>query len=168
MEEQETVEVVEEERKDPDTQPEEAEVETDQEDAEALKAALAAKERHIAELEGQAADLEQRVREQEALRQEAEEKLASVQEALVQAVARYRSVLLTSAPEAPEAMVQGETVDELDESFAQAKELVQHIKDRVEASLARERVPVGSPTRSGLDFSSLSPREKILNALSQR
>ena len=63
MEEQETVEVVEEERKDPDTQPEEAEVETDQEDAEALKAALAAKERHIAELEGQAADLEQRVQE---------------------------------------------------------------------------------------------------------
>lgn len=121
MEEQDTQVEAEEERKDPDTQPEEA-----------------------------------------------EEKLASVQEALVQAVARYRSVLLTSAPEAPEAMVQGETVDEVDESFAQAKELVQHIKDRVEASLARERVPVGSPTRSGLDFSSLSPREKILTALSQR
>lgn len=168
MEEQDTQVEAEEERKDPDTQPQEVEAEPNPEDAEALKAALAAKERQVAELEGQAADLEQRFQEQEALRQEAEEKLASVQEALVQAVARYRSVLLTSAPEAPEAMVQGETVDEVDESFAQAKELVQHIKDRVEASLARERVPVGSPTRSGLDFSSLSPREKILNALSQR
>ena len=157
MEEQDTVEVVEVEQKDIDTQPEETEAESDQEDPEALKAALDGKERQVAELEDKLADLEQRLQEQEGLYQEAEDKLVSVQEALVQTVARYRSVLLASAPEAPEAMVQGETVDEVDESFAQAKELVQHIKDRVEASLARERVPADSPTRSGLDF--LAPGE---------
>ena len=141
---------------------------TEETEVEALKAALESKEEHIAELESRVAEMEQRAQEQEAQLQEAEGHLAAAQEQLTQAVERYRSVLLASAPEMPEGLVQGDTVEEVDASFAQAKELVQSIRDRVEASTARERVPAGSPTRTGLDYSSLSPREKIAYALTRR
>ena len=56
---------------------------------------------------------------------------------------------------------------EVEGSFAQAKEVVQRIRDRLEASIARERVPAGSPPLGGVDFLSLSSREKIFHALSQ-
>ena len=150
-----------------DDQPEGAQ-EPGETEVEVLKAALGSREERIAELESRVAEMDQRAQEQEARVQEAEGHLAGVREQLTQAVERYRSTLLASAPEVPEGLVHGATVEEADASFAQAKELVQSIRGRVEASMARERVPVGSPTRTGLDFSSLSPREKIAYALTRR
>ena len=137
-------------------------------DAETADVDIEAKELRIAELEGQVAELEERVQGQEAQRQETESQLSAFQEQLTQAVDRYRSSLLASAPEVPEGLVQGNTVEEVDASFGQANELTQRIRDRVEASMARERVPTGSPTRTGADLSSLSSREKIAHALAHR
>ena len=157
----------EEESNEVDTRPE-GDVEPEETELEALKAALQSKEERIAELEAQVMTLEQHVQEQQALSQQAEEQLAVIQEELAQAVERYRRVLLASAPEVPEGLVQGDTVAKIEEAFAQAREMVERIRDRIEAKLARERVPAGSPIRSGPDLSSLSPREKIAHALTRR
>ena len=83
-------------------------------------------------------------------------------------MSRYRALLLTSTPEAPESMVGGETVDEVDHSFAEAKALVQRVRRDVEEKLAKERLPAGSPTRGPASFSSLSSIEKIRAALSDQ
>ena len=118
-------------------------------------------------LEGRVAELEKRLESEEGLRREGEEKLSGVQKALAQAVSRYRSQLLASTPDAPESMVQGETVDEIDESFAKAKQLVEKVRRGVEERMAHGRLPAGAPPRTGLDFSSLSSLEKIRKALSR-
>ena len=120
-----------------------------------------------AALENLVTELEKRLESEEELRREGEEKLSGVQKALAQAVSRYRSNLLAEMPEAPESMVHGQTVDEIDESFAKAKELVERVRRGVEERMAHGRLPAGSPARSGADFSSLSPLDKIRSALSR-
>jgi hypothetical protein len=137
-------------------------------ESESLKVALEVKDQRIAELEAQASVLEQRAQDQEVRLREAEGRLVAAQEQLSQTVARYRNTLLASSGEVPEGLVHGETADEVDASFAQAKEVVRRIRERVEAKLARERVPAGAPTRTGVDLASLSSREKIAYALSRR
>ena len=117
-------------------------------------------------LEGRVAELEQQLEQAESQRSEGEEQLSTTQKALAEAVSRYRALLLTSTPEAPESMVIGETVDEVDHSFAEAKALVQRVRRDVEERLAKERLPAGSPTRGPASFSSLSSMEKIRAALS--
>ena len=117
-------------------------------------------------LEGRIAELEQQLEQVEAQRREGEEKLSATQKSLAEAVSSYRALLLASTPEAPESMVVGETVDEVDRSFAEAKALVQRVRREVEEKLAKERLPAGSPTRGPANFSSLSSIDKIRTALS--
>ena len=116
--------------------------------------------------EGRVAELQQQLEQAETRRIENEERLVAAQKSLAEAVSRYRTMLLESTPEAPEAMVVGETVDEVDRSFAEAKALVERVRREVEEKLAKERLPAGSPTRGGADFSALTPIEKIRSALS--
>ena len=82
-----------------------------------------------------------------------------------EAVSRYRAMLLQSMPEAPESMVLGETVDEVDRSFADARALVERVRREVEEKLSKERLPAGSPTRGPANFAALTPLEKIRSAL---
>ena len=118
-------------------------------------------------LEGRVAELEKQLEQSETQRNESEEKLSTARKSLAEAVSRYRTMLLESMPEAPESMVIGETVDEVDRSFNEAKALVRKVRREVEEKLAKERLPAGSPTRSPADFSSLTPIEKIRSALSK-
>ena len=87
------------------------------------------------------AELEQKLERAETQRREGEEQLSTTQKSLAEAVYRYRALLLESTPEAPESMVVGETVDEVDRSFAEAKALVQRVRRDVEEKLAKERLP---------------------------
>ena len=118
-------------------------------------------------LEGRVTELEQQLEQSETQRQETEERLATTQKSLAEAVSRYRAMLLESMPEAPESMIVGETVDEVDRSFAEARALVERVKREVEEKLAKERLPAGSPTRGPASFSALTPMEKIRSALTQ-
>ena len=113
------------------------------------------------------AELEKQLEQSETQRNESEEKLSTARKSLAEAVSRYRTILLESMPEAPESMVIGETVDEVDRSFNEAKALVRKVRREVEEKLAKERLPAGSPTRSPADFSALTPMEKIRSALSK-
>ncbi len=128
---------------------------------EELQAELVAREKRIADLEAVSSETAQ-------ARKLVEERLSGMQQQLDAALAKYRGVLLASSPDVPESMVQGWTVDEMERTFVQAQEVVQRMKDRLEASQTKQRVPAGSPPRAGHDLSSLSPREKILHALRAR
>ncbi len=124
------------------------------------------REAELARLQQQVASLEARLQQEESQSRERGSSLAGAQESLAEAVSRYRGALLASAPETPESLVQGATIQEVDDSFAGAKELARQIRERVEAELAQERTPAGAPPRTPPDPSALSPREKILSGLS--
>ncbi len=90
-----------------------------------------------------------------------------MKEQLGATVGRYREMALAKAPEVPEELVKGETVEEIDASLAAAQALVERVKKQMEARAAAERVPTGAPARTPPDLSALSPREKIAYALSK-
>ena len=97
-----------------------------------------------------------------------EEELSSLREELSKALNSYRETLLEKAPEVPEELVKGETVEEMDASFAAAREMVERVRGRLEAKAQMERVPTGAPARTSPDLSSLSPMEKIAHGLSRK
>ncbi len=130
-------------------------------EVEGLRQVLLDKERLLASLEeelerGEAEN--RRLRDEvERLRDEGERAQALAQDAL----ARYRERLLASAPEVPEEMVKGQTVEELHSSLANAQDLVERVRRQLLAQSAAQRVPSGAPIRRGPDLSTLSPAEKI-------
>lgn len=97
-----------------------------------------------------------------------EEESGTLREDLAAALQKYRASLLASAPEVPEEMVQGDTIQELEKAFARARGVVERVRNELEAKASRERVPPGAPARSAPDLSSLSPQEKIAYGLSKR
>ena len=123
-------------------------------------------EEETAKLEGRVVDLERHLEQAEAARREGEERLSATRKSLAEAISRYRGLLLESTPEVPESMVVGETVDEVDRSFAEASALVQQVRRDVEEKLTKERLPAGSPARGAANFAALTPMEKIRSALS--
>lgn len=145
---------------------------------EALEEARGQAERHretageqggrIVELEGRLAGLEAAAQEREQAQAAREEEAAGLREQLVAGVVKYRGLLLATAPEVPEELVKGETMEEVETSLAAAREMVEGIKRRLEAKLVTERIPVGAPVRAAPDVSALSPREKIALALTRQ
>ena len=81
------------------------------------------------------------------------------------AVSRYRDALIAGAPDLPEELVQGNSIEELDRSLESAKKIVEKVASRIEARAPEARVPSGAPARRPADVSGLSPREKILYAI---
>ena len=129
--------------------------ETDVEDAPGFQAVTGT---GVEELEGQVsrlrADLEKR-----------DEELASLRERMTNSTARYRTAILSGAPEVPEELVRGDTVEELDASLVQARGIVEKVAQRLGSQVASEQVPAGSPPRRPPDLVAMSPHEKILYAL---
>ena len=99
--------------------------------------------------------------------EEQQGRVTQLEAELTVALDHYRDALLTGAPDVPNELVQGDTVEALVASFAQAKALVERVHQQVEVQMARERVPAGSPPRRGVDLSALSSHEKILMGLRQ-
>ena len=83
------------------------------------------------------------------------------------AVSRYRDALIAGAPDLPEELVRGKTIEELDRSVKSAKKIVEKVASRIEARAPEARVPSGAPARRPADVSGLSPREKILYAINK-
>ncbi len=118
--------------------------------------------------------LDQRVVELEAeatqLRAALEERdidMSRLQGQATSAVAKYREALLLASPEVPQELVTGQTIEEIDTSMAQARQMVERIRNQIEAQTASERVPSGAPLRSAPDLSSLSPAAKIAYGLTR-
>lgn len=135
---------------------------------ERLKQALAERDSRLAALEAELATLRADLKEARAAHGTAQREANAFKESLSAALLKYRELLLASAPEVPPELVKGDTLEELEQSFNAARQMVERIRSQVEAKAAKERVPAGSPVRTALDLSSLSPKEKILHALRQR
>ena len=121
-------------------------------------------ETRIGELEATLAQLQQQMAERE---QEVENEVSALKQQLSVAAAKYRGLLLAGAPEVPTEMVGGETPEEVDASFAAAREMVEKVRRQLEAQAQSERVPTGAPARTPPDFGALSPQEKIAYALTR-
>lgn len=96
---------------------------------------------------------------------EKEEALARRAEAERALLERYRLALLATEPAIPAELVAGESAEEIEASFAAAKELAERVRRGVRAEDAR-RVPAGAPGRAG--GGPLSAFEKIRAGLAAR
>jgi len=121
---------------------------------ETVEGELASERQRIDELDGQLAGGQT---ELAAAQQETQELHARLQAA----AGKYREVLLAAAPDLPEEMVAGESVEELEAAAERARQTVRQVRDRMESQAQVGRVPAGSPPRGAPDFSALSPIEKI-------
>ncbi|MBI2872953.1 MAG: hypothetical protein HYY00_07195 [Chloroflexi bacterium] len=119
------------------------------------------------DLQARVAELEGRLHQADGSERELRASLGELRERLSAAVASYRAAVLVSAPDVPQELVSGESVEEVDASLARARQMVERIRARMETQAASQRVPAGAPARSGPDLSALSPHEKILYALRQ-
>ena len=117
------------------------------------RAALTAKDDRIAELQA----------EGEALRAER----SNLEEAHVGAVQKYLAAQRALHPEVPAALVQGATIDEIDESVKAGLQVVEAVRSTLAAEAKQNRVPAGAPTREA-NIDALSPDEKIKLGLSQQ
>ena len=131
-----------------------------------LGAELAQAREALVEREGEVARLAEGLAQAEEELEQRAQRIEGLEEELRQTLARYRSALLEASPDVPPELVQGEDVEALELSLAQAREMVLRIRRQLEAQVAAERVPTGAPTRSAPNLSSLSAREKIVRALS--
>jgi len=92
--------------------------------------------------------------------------LAVLRESLTGAVLKYRTAIVSAAPDVPGELVQGETLEEIDVSLQAAQDLVARVRQQIEsAGQTAEVVPAGAPPRRPPDLSTLSPAAKITHAL---
>jgi len=92
-------------------------------------------------------------------------KLKDMGEALPKAVAAYKEIVAQANPGILAEMINGDTIEGINESLKNARALVERVRQEVGAEAARVRVPAGAPQRTPLDLSALSPREKIKYAM---
>lgn len=137
-----------------------------------LENLLARRDEELVSRASRISELEQIIAERDdqitALRQSAaelEQKLTDLNDALTRAVASYRALVIKLNPGAPEELITGDTIEEIDESLANARILIDKVRQGLEAEIAAAKVPAGAPQRAPLDMSALSPREKIQYAI---
>ena len=87
--------------------------------------------------------------------------IAALKQNLSRTLNAYRESIIKLNPELPAEMVDGDTLEAVDESVSRARALVSKVRHGLEAEKTSSRVPAGAPARSGADYSSLSSREKI-------
>lgn len=141
------------------------EIEALQTELESTKAELegltAEKETFATELETK----EARITELEQAVTETNEKLTNINNALSQAVASYRALVVQANPDVPEELITGDTIEAIDSSLENAKTLISKVREGIAAETAAGKVPAGAPPRTPIDLSALSPREKIHYAI---
>lgn len=146
-----------------------------QAELERLQVTAADREARAAHLESELTDVRQqlgRAREEtEAREQEMatfRERTETLESQVRSAAERYRELALEQAPELPQELVTGDTVEDVDEAIQRARETVSRVRGHIESQAQAGRVPVGAPPRSAPDLSALSAEEKIQQGLERR
>jgi uncharacterized coiled-coil protein SlyX len=119
-----------------------------------LESLVAQKDQALASANARITELEQALAE-------SEEALTVTNDSLAQAVASYQTMVTKANPEVPEELVSGDSIEAVNRSLEEAKGLISHVKQGLEAEIQATRVPAGAPQRTPPDLSALSPREKI-------
>ena len=132
---------------------------------EALARELKSRDAAIIRLEQALAGKDSEITALEQALAEAERKLAEIGKALPQAVAAYKELVVQANPGVLAELITGDTVEEVNESLKNAQALVEKVRQEMEAEASKTRIPTGSPQRTPLDLSALSPREKIQYAI---
>jgi len=96
---------------------------------------------------------------------EVEGRLSGSTQSLVEAVSRYREMVIQTNPGIPAELISGDSIDSVDESLRNAKSLVGKVREGLETEVSQGRVPAGAPERRSPDMSALSPREKIQDGI---
>jgi uncharacterized coiled-coil protein SlyX len=126
-----------------------------------LEQLVAQKESELALKDSRIAELEQAVASRDS-------QLAELESRLSQAVEAYRAQVIKANPAVPAELISGESVEEIDKSLANAKVLVDRVRQELESEIAAAKIPAGAPPRTPPDFSALSPKEKIQYAIGER
>ncbi len=126
---------------------------------------LESKNAAIAELEQAVASKDSEVTILKQAIAESEQKLTEINDTLAQAVASYKTLVVEANPEIPAELINGDTIEDINESLENARALIDKVKQGIEAEASRTKVPAGAPQRVPLDLSVLSPREKIQYAI---
>ena len=133
-------------------------------EAERLAETLADREARTQTLAEEMASLR---RDLEAARHEAALTRAAAADDARRLAERYRAVLVTAATDVPPDLIRGDSVDDLDQSLATARDVVARVREQMQAHAAA-RVPAGSPVRTGPDTGALSPAEKIRLGIAEK
>ena len=137
-----------------------------------LEGLVAQKDEELARASVQLGELEQVIADKDseiaALKQtvaEMEERLTIMSNSLGEAIASYKAMVVQANPEVIEELISGDTIEAIDESLDRAKTLVSKVRQGLETEISLAKVPAGAPERTAPDFSALSPREKIQQAI---
>ena len=106
-----------------------------------------------------------RITELEQALAELEKKLTDTSNALSQAIASYKVLVVKANPGVIEELITGDNIEDINASLEKAKTLVGKMRQGLEAEIVASRVPAGAPQRTLPDLSALSPREKIQYAI---
>jgi len=139
-----------------------------QQELEATKTELAGKDAQISQLQQQVTDQDDEVASRQQQVTELEAALAAVREDLGQAVISYRELIIETSTGAVAALINGDTIPEIRESWDRAVNLISQVRTELEEEVAKTRVPAGAPQRTPPDLSTLSSREKISYAIGGR
>jgi len=133
-----------------------------------LEQLVASKERELAAKDSRIAELEQAVADRDSQIAVLNQSLAELESRLSQAVEAYRALVVKANPAVPEELIVGDSIEEIDQSLANAQVLIDRVRQELEVEIAAAKIPAGAPLRTPLDFSALSPKEKIQYAIGER
>ena len=126
---------------------------------------LVAVRSRIAELEQAVTEKDGEIDRLKRTGEEFEERYRVLEESFTKAVAGYKTLVIKSNPDIIDDLIDGDTVESINESLEKAKNLVSRVRQGVEADMLKIKVPAGAPERSSPDLSTLSPAEKIRYAI---
>jgi hypothetical protein len=86
---------------------------------------------------------------------------------LGKAITGYKLMLIKENPDILADLIRGESIEEIDRSLSQAKDLTNSIRAKLEEKISAEKIPAGAPTRLPPDLDTLSSEEKIRYGLTQ-
>jgi uncharacterized coiled-coil protein SlyX len=133
-----------------------------------LEQLVASKESELGAKDSRIAELEQAVADRDSQIAALNQSLAELESKLSQAVASYKALVVKSNPAVPEELIAGDSIEEIDASLANAQVLIERVRQELEVEIAAAKIPAGAPLRAPLDFSALSPKEKIQYAIGER
>lgn len=105
--------------------------------------------------------LEQNLSEVMKQQKESDSRLAS-------AVNSYMKMIRENNADIPAELINGSSIEEIDNSLAMARILVGKIRQGLESEISAARIPGGAPVRGEPDIAGLSPIEKIKYAMGRK
>ena len=127
----------------------------------AAEAALAERDKRIAELQASISVVQQ-------AGDTAMTELTQLKDAHAKAISKYLEAVKAANPTIPGNVITGATVDEIDASAAKALSIATAVKANLEAEARQVKVPAGAPPRGEIPLEALSPRDKIAAGIQQK